>query len=469
MDAFASWMQAIALARPENKPEVFQYAARGLLKEHPRIAVADFLRDCAIANNLEFSENRLQAFISEIIEKGESTAHDNTEALWRRTGNGNGHSGKQEQPIPITSLFPILPDQIPTRRWLVPGSLLRRNVTVLIAPPGSGKSLLTLQIAIMCSAGLLEWSGWKPRAIYRTLLINVEEDRDEMQRRAYAAVEKMNVSQDDLVETCIFAEAATIVVAKADSRTKTVVATPMLEQIIDVIKEKKIDICIVDPFAETFSGDENSNSELKWCAVLWREVARRADCAILLVHHAKKYSSNMAGDMDASRGGGSLAGVARIVSTLFGMTPEEASAMDVDEDERNRFIRYDDAKANMSLVSLKAKWFKKESIKLENGADGIPGDEVGVLVPWSPPSIFDKMDTNKVNEILDDFKRGIVDDSGRPTGDGYKISRKGGTKRWAGDVLMMKLGCSDNDAKHVLKTWQKNGLIEERNAPSACG
>ena len=106
-------------------------------------------------------------------------------------------------------------------------------------------------------------------------------------------------------------------VARADSRTKTVIATPVLDQIIQTIIELKIDIVIVDPFAETFAGDENSNSELKWAGVLWREVARRTNAAVLIVHHAKKYASNMAGDLDAWRGGGALSGVARICRRCF--------------------------------------------------------------------------------------------------------------------------------------------------------
>ena len=113
-------------------------------------------------------------------------------------------------------------------------------------------------------------------------------------------------------------------VAKADSRTKTVTRTPMLEAIVETILVGGFDIVIVDPFAETFAGDENSNSELKWAGVLWREVARRTNCAVMLVHHTKKYAQDMAGDMDAGRGGGSLSGVARMVGTLFPMTAKEA-------------------------------------------------------------------------------------------------------------------------------------------------
>ena len=56
-------------------------------------------------------------------------------------------------PVPLIYPFPIDAKEIPRRPWLVPGLLLRRHVSVLVAPPGSGKSLLTLQIALMMATG----------------------------------------------------------------------------------------------------------------------------------------------------------------------------------------------------------------------------------------------------------------------------------------------------------------------------
>ena len=73
--------------------------------------------------------------------------------------------------------------------------------------------------------------------------------------------------------------------------------------------------------------------ELKWAAVLWREIARRTNCAVLLVHHTRKYASTGAGDMDAARGAGALVGVARVVSTVFTMTEPEAQAFEIDGEQ----------------------------------------------------------------------------------------------------------------------------------------
>jgi hypothetical protein len=268
------------------------------------------------------------------------------------------------QTIKLLYPFPIVGHELPLRPVLVPGLLLRKQVTLLVAPPGIGKSLLSLQISMLCGAGLPEWGGWKPRGKYRILIINSEEDDDEQRRRLYAAAEKMGIDQSLLDGIALAAQPDTIVIAKADSRTKTVTRAPMMDSIIKTILEGKFDIVIVDPFAETFIGDENSNSELKWAAVLWREVARVTNTAVFLVHHARKYASDMAGDMDAARGGGALAGVARTVCTLFGMTKDDAAKMGITDDtKRARLLRFDDAKANLSLISHVARWFEKTSFK----------------------------------------------------------------------------------------------------------
>jgi hypothetical protein len=187
-------------------------------------------------------------------------------------------------------------------------------------------------------------------------------------------------------------------------------------------------------------------------------VARRTNVAVMLVHHTKKYAQNMAGDPDASRGGGSLAGVARIVATLFPMTREEATAFEIDPDTHNHYLRFDDAKANLSLMSAAARWFQKQSRTLDNAGDGEPADEVGVLVPFLPPNIFDAMTTDVAKAILDELEAGGKGEDGELTGEPFTLRK---TKRWAVPVLQQYLQCSEQDGRKVLDKWIKNGVLEE--------
>ena len=233
--------------------------------------------------------------------------------------------------IPVRSAFPIDEQKIPPRDWVIPGFLLKRSMSMLVAPPGIGKSLFTLQIGMVVAVSLGgEWGGWTPRKPEKVLVINAEDDIDEMRRRLAAARREMNIDQAALVDRLHLAE-----LPRASSSPRW---TPAPEascaprwsrtwSIPSIIMA--IGFVAVDPFAETFEADESSNSEVKWAGVLWREVARRTGCALLLVHHTKKYAKGMAGDADASRGGGSMIGVARSLCTMFDMTEEEATVMGV--------------------------------------------------------------------------------------------------------------------------------------------
>jgi len=216
---------------------------------------------------------------------------------------------------------------------------------------------------------------------------------------------------------------------------------------------------IADPFAETFEGDENSNSEVKWAGVAWRAVARETECAVWLVHHTRKYATGMAGDMDASRGASALTGVARVISTIFGMTEEEAKLMDVPSEERNKYVRFDDAKANMSLITKQARWFEKVSFDLRNGNGLVESDQVGVLKPWSPPGLLDSVSMATIHAILDTINRGVLAEDGRPTGELY--GAHGNSSTWAGDVIMDATGCDKGKAKKILERWMEEGCLVE--------
>jgi len=388
------------------------------------------------------------------------------EALYALVDRTPDWTDKADAPsVPLLYPFPIKGEEIPRRQWIVPGLLLRRNVTLLVAPPGSGKSLLTLQMGLMMATGMT-WGGWRPRKKCKVLVINAEDDTDEMRRRLYAAYGEMEITMlDELRERLAIAEApGNIIVAKADSRTKTVVAQPIVKHLVAVVIEHQFDVLVVDPFAETFEGDENSNSELKWAAVLWRQIARDTDAAVMLVHHTRKFNAE-AGDMDSARGGGALVGVCRIVSTLFQMTEEEAVIFNVKPPDRHLYLRFDDAKANQFLVTFTAKWFMKRTVTLPNGNDDEPPDEVGALIPWVPTMIFARVTNELANRMLDIIEVGILDKKGVRTGDPYTLTKKGNAnKRWAGYVVHELVECTDKEAQEVLEAWMESGLLYEAEA-----
>jgi hypothetical protein len=398
------------------------------------------------------------------------------------SGRDNGGTESATALIPLTRMFPIDDSSIPTREWGIPGLLMRRHVTVLVAPPGSGKSLLTIQVGLACAVQM-EWAGWRPRRKFRVLFINSEDDKSEMERRHFAAAVTMKIDQGALREQVTVVSETTdgIVIAKYDNKQHSLVRTPLLESLVATIIAEQIDIVFVDPFAETFDGDENSNNELKWAAVLWREVARRTGAAVCLVHHTKKYASGMAGDMDAARGAGALVGIARVVATVFTMTMDEAQTMGVPEEDRIRYIRYDDAKANQYLITRQARWFRKDTFTLNNATEEDPADQVGVLVPWKPAGLWEGIAQVQIDQLFAVIDRGMFDAKGQSLGEYYTLAnnQKDSDKvnRWVGLLVTRTFGIDDERAKKMLAAWAKDeGLVpfryrsrETRKWRTGCG
>lgn len=370
--------------------------------------------------------------------------------------------GGMPAPLRLVDAFEFEEATIPLRPWLVRGMLLRGYTHMLAAPGGSGKSLFTLQVAIMLATAM-KWAGWQPAAPARTLIINVEDDLDEQHRRLSAARKVMRPDPEKLKTMVLLAEEPdSIVIAKVDPITKAMVATPRATELRELIIAQKIDVLVVDPFAETFEGDENSNSEVKWAMKVWRDdIARPTGCAVWLIHHTNKHSAGQAGSADVIRGAGALVNSTRISSTLFPMTKEDAKALGVDPETRNRFVRFDDAKANQTLLSGTARWFEKESVSIGNGSDDLAADEVGALKPWIPPSAFAGCSLEQIHAALDRIERGVLDDNNQETGDLFTRHYRRDSVRWVGLPIMEAMDVTEEKARLIAETWLKNKLLVE--------
>lgn len=314
-------------------------------------------------------------------------------------------AGEDETPptgdtLATVEAFAFKEADIPPRPWIIPGIMLAGYTHMLAAPGGSGKSLFTLQLAIALGTGTA-WGEMEPRRPCRTLVINVEDDLDEQRRRLSAARRVMQPDMWDLEGMIHLAvDAENIIIARSDPNRKTVVATPIVETLCRFITENAIDVLIVDPFAETFEGDENSNSEVKWAMKIWRDqIAKPTGCAVYLVHHTTKHAGGGAGDADIVRGAGAIVNSTRIAATLMPMTADEAEAAGINPADRYLYVRYDDAKANQSLKTGKARWFEKITVTLVNATADIPADEVGALQPWRLPGPFDGITVTHLKRV----------------------------------------------------------------------
>lgn len=356
--------------------------------------------------------------------------------------------------------FPIDPRTLLPRDWTVPGLLLNKNMSLLVAPPGIGKSLLTLQIACMVAAGF-DWGGWTVRKSAPVMILNTEDDFDEMRFRLFAAADAMGIPHERLAGRIhIVRNPNDVVVCRTDKHSGVMLRTPVFDALKAKAEDLGVGLVVADPFAETFEGDENSNSEIKWAAIAWRELARSINASVLLVHHTRKYAKGMAGDADAARGGGAVVGVARVVSTMFNMEAAEASAFGIPEEDRFRYVRFDDAKSNMSALSGRARWFERQAKQYNIGSTLLVAETVPALVPWKPPGLLGTASVADINDVLDVIAMGVIGNDGRATGDLMAPDARSG-ERWAGTPVMHMLGVEKGHAKKIIREWLASGLLFE--------
>ena len=348
------------------------------------------------------------------------------------------------------------PKQLPTRRWILGRVLLRGNLTLLIAPPGVGKSTLGLQQAVSIVTGL-KLTGQAVHSVGPVWIYNNEDDGQELQRRLAAILQHWQIEPVKIVGKLALDSGADrpIIVAK-QTRVGGVLRTPDVDACITEIKERGICAFIVDPFVETHSVDENSNDQIKSVAQMFRDIARKGDCAVMLVHHTAKPSQGSsdghAGNMNAARGASALAGVARVVQTLFGMSAKDAQTFSIKDEERHLYVRLDDGKANLSLISAEPHWFKRISVTIENG------DEVGVLEPvsLSPMIAADERDLQQAIIAV------LLDQTSVPE---LSLNAAARHLAWSGDQRFARFRQTDADGhRRVSRTLREQILAACRRA-----
>jgi hypothetical protein len=372
----------------------------------------------------------------------------------RRAGRQRSGQAGEEAPRPEFALHPAeLPDPaaIPPRRWLYGTQLVRGFVSVLVAPGGVGKSAyaMGMGMALVLGRALL---GEHVFEAVKVAIVNLDDDMQELNRRTAALMLRHKVRREDLLDRLYLDDGGerglTIAEMGPDGFN---IAYPDEDAIIKEITKHGISVIIVDPFAESHTLEENSNSLINKAAAAWRRVARKGNCAVLLVHHVRK--GDVAG-IDAARGAKALTDSARIGLLMTTMSEADAVSFGVSEKERWQYVRIDDAKRNMAPAG-QAKWLKLESVSLGNTGDHLypSGDSVQAIAPWQPQTIWQRTSPADLNAALDRIAAGIS--PGVP----YGPTRAGGSTRWVGQALMEVLGINEKAAAQMVDEWFESGLL----------
>jgi hypothetical protein len=282
-----------------------------------------------------------------------------------------------------------VPASIPPRRWLYGHNLVGGYLSMLVAPGGTGKSALAMTEAVAMSSGKELMPGDKPHHGLRVWYHNAEDSIDEQQRRLYAALKHHILTEAELGGRLFLSSGRCMPLKLAQQgREGPEICPGVVDFLVEQMKAERIDVLILDPLAALHTLSENSNEAANLLMGALREVAERTGAAIMLVHHTGKAAAmDMAGaGAGAARGASAFVDGARSVRQLAAMTATEAGKLGVHPDERRKYVRIDNGKANLAPLG-NVQWLRLRGVSLNNGTLEYPnGDTVQTVERWTPPA-----------------------------------------------------------------------------------
>jgi hypothetical protein len=263
---------------------------------------------------------------------------------------------------------------IPKRDWRIGRLLLRKLITMLIAPGGVSKSTIALIIAAHKALGR-DFAGL-PTKPGKTVIYNSEDDLDEQSRRLNAICVHYGFDFNT-VRSQIYLIDREMIGLKLTENNPPVLNGAHVNFLIEACSDPECDLLVLDPLVSLLSASEDDNMAMDYVMDVAKIIAREANVALMLVHHAKKPQGQavQAGDVMSGRGASSTGWAARIALTLATASEQDCDERNIPKTDRFMYVRMDDAKMNNALIAGQPIWFRKHGVKLLNG------DEVGVVAP----------------------------------------------------------------------------------------
>ena len=362
----------------------------------------------------------------------------------QRVSSASAKAGIPFERVIATRFVPSDPASIPPRAWLYGRHLIRRNVSVTVAPGGVGKSSLTIVQALELVTGRQLLGGWNAGPM-KVWLFNLEDERSELDRRIAAAMKHYEIDPAD-IEGRLFVDTGReqqLILAN-QIRDDVQIDRRLIDDLKLQLTSNEIDVLIVDPFVSSHRVNEMDNGKIDYVTKEWVRLAEHCGCAVELVHHTRKLNGAEA-TSDASRGASSLINAARSARVLQRLADDELREAGVAGDGCTYFSVKRD-KANLAGSGEK-ETFRTVSVDLGQG------DQVGVVEVWKKPNLFEGLSWRELLEAQE-----AID------GHDYRYSDQAG-KEWAGvviaEVLSLKLPKDKLRIKKMIEIWLQNSALKK--------
>ena len=320
---------------------------------------------------------------------------------WKADPRFTSETGETVEPLRIraTPFSYRDPAGFPKRRWLYGRHLIRKYISCTVAPAGIGKSSLLLVEAVALATGRNLTGKQVHEGAVRVWLINLEDPLEELERRVLAILLYYKIDPADLGDRLFLDSGRTVKVVLAHATKSGVqIATPVVDALKAEIRERAIDVLIVDPMVKAHRVVENDNSAIDMVCTEFAGIADETECAIELVHHVKK-GTGVEITVEDGRGASALLGAVRSARVLNPMSKDEAEKAGglIARD----YFRDTNGKANLAPPPDRSDWYHKVSVSLGNGVGGIidDSDHVGVVEQWQWPDLMEKVTLDHLKRV----------------------------------------------------------------------
>jgi len=185
-------------------------------------------------------------------------------------------SAKLPQPLATVPAALLVKNATPVE-WLVEGLLLKSGAAILGGAPKSGKSFLALDLCVAVATGTLGAGFFRVAAAGPVMLFCAEDPSPVLASRLRALARSRSLSLDNLPIEVIVEQ--------------TVRLPEALPRLAATLARSRPGLLLLDPLIRLHRADENSATEMAVVLDGLRNLARAANTAILLVHHARKAAS----------------------------------------------------------------------------------------------------------------------------------------------------------------------------------
>ena len=216
---------------------------------------------------------------------------------------------EQEPLRPIQKLNPAefsglyyLDTTPPAPDWLLVDSLPRGCIGAIIAPGGTGKGYMALQLSANLAAGIGFFGIWDIPRPFKVLYITAEESHRVVHERTLNALRRLppEMQRDAAGRLWAIPLQGLTHMSKPDGQ-GSIMPTDNYFDLDGLIGDLKPDVVFVDTFAKFAPCPENDNQAVTIVCGLFEELAAKHGCNVIFLHHTNKGGGAFAGSKDELR------------------------------------------------------------------------------------------------------------------------------------------------------------------------